>query len=108
MSPEIHTERTMLQVLNEHHDWAFNLGQGEVLCVGCNWSSKVGLLDPAAEAFRAHQADALTAAGFASAKATQAQTLRDASDAYPLETAFGGAEHAVLWLKQRAKEIQDQ
>lgn len=31
-----------------------------------------------------------------------AQALRDASSAYPLETACGGAEHAVLWLKERA------
>jgi hypothetical protein len=35
-----------------------------------------------------------------------AQTLREASDAYPLETAYGGAEHAVLWLKERATEIE--
>lgn len=38
--------------------------------------------------------------------AIQAQALREASDAYPLETAYGGAEHAVLWLKQRAEEIE--
>lgn len=36
----------------------------------------------------------------------QAQTLRDASDAYPLETAYGGAEHAVMWLKERASEVR--
>lgn len=36
-----------------------------------------------------------------------AQTLREASDAYPLETAYGGAEHAVLWLKERADRITE-
>lgn len=35
-----------------------------------------------------------------------AQALRDASDAYPLETAYGGAEHAVNWLKQRAEHFE--
>lgn len=35
-----------------------------------------------------------------------AQVLREASYAYPLETAYGGAEHAVLWLKERATEIE--
>lgn len=34
-----------------------------------------------------------------------AQALREASDAYPLETAYGGAEHAILWLKERADRI---
>lgn len=35
-----------------------------------------------------------------------AQALRDASEAYPLETAYGGAEHAVLWLKERAEQFE--
>lgn len=43
----------------------------------------------------------------AAAPHIEAQTLREASDAYPLETAFGGAEHAVLWLKDRAKQIKE-
>jgi hypothetical protein len=38
--------------------------------------------------------------------AIKAQALREASDAYPLETAYGGAEHAVLWLRQRAETIE--
>ena len=33
-----------------------------------------------------------------------AQTLKEASEAYPLETAYGGAEHAVMWLQERAIE----
>lgn len=36
----------------------------------------------------------------------KAGALREASDAYPLETAYGGAEHAVLWLKERAAYIE--
>lgn len=36
----------------------------------------------------------------------KAEALREASDAYPLETAYGGAEHAVLWLKERAANIE--
>ena len=35
-----------------------------------------------------------------------AQTLREASDAYPIETAYGGAEHAILWLKERADALE--
>ena len=42
----------------------------------------------------------------AAAPHIKAQALREASDAYPLETAYGGAEHAVLWLKQRAETIE--
>jgi len=34
-----------------------------------------------------------------------AQALREASDAYPLETAYGGAEHAVMWLKERSEDM---
>lgn len=34
-----------------------------------------------------------------------AHELREASAAYPLETAYGGAEHAVQWLKARAEHI---
>lgn len=34
-----------------------------------------------------------------------AHALREASDAYPLETAHG-AEHAVLWLKDRADQLE--
>jgi hypothetical protein len=34
-----------------------------------------------------------------------AQAIREASAAYPLETAYGGAEHAVNWLNERAEEI---
>ena len=34
-----------------------------------------------------------------------ARALREASAAYPLETAYGGAEHAVNWLKARADQI---
>lgn len=36
----------------------------------------------------------------------KAEALREASDAYPLETAMGGAEHAVLWLKERAEQLE--
>jgi hypothetical protein len=36
----------------------------------------------------------------------KAEALREASAAYPLETAYGGAEHAVNWLKDRAEYIE--
>lgn len=42
----------------------------------------------------------------AAAPILEAQTLRKASAAYPLETAYGGAEHAVNWLKDRAEHIE--
>ncbi|AYR01050.1 hypothetical protein PBI_ISOLDE_82 [Arthrobacter phage Isolde] len=38
--------------------------------------------------------------------AIKAHALREASDAYPLETAYGGAEHAVNWLRERAEHIE--
>lgn len=58
----------------------------------------------AAKAFIEHGtlSDTLTAA----APHIAAQTLREASDAYPLETAYGGAEHAVIWLNERADHIE--
>lgn len=35
-----------------------------------------------------------------------AQTLTNAANAYPLETAYGGAEHAINWLRERAKDLE--
>ena len=53
-----------------------------------------------------HKTWALLAGAIAAAAPhIAAQALREASDAYPLETAYGGAEHAVTWLKQRAETI---
>jgi ribosomal protein S7 len=42
----------------------------------------------------------------AAAPILEARVLREASAAYPLETAYGGAEHAVNWLKDRAEYIE--
>lgn len=49
---------------------------------------------------------AFRAALEAAAPHLAAQTLREASAAYPLETAYGGAEHAVQWLKDRPKPLK--
>lgn len=30
----------------------------------------------------------------------------NAANAYPLETAYGGAEHAINWLRERAADLE--
>lgn len=62
--------------------------------------------DGSRQAVRDYYLDDARAALSAAAPFIAAQVLREASDAYPLETAYGGAEHAVLWLKGRAEGIR--
>ena len=60
-------------------------------------------IEAAARAFIDHGTLGPTIA--AAAPYIAAQALREASDAYPLETAYGGAEHAVMWLKERSEDM---
>jgi hypothetical protein len=64
------------------------------------------------EAYEAHQADALTAAGFGPVKAAQAGALREAADAMTRESPGAGPwgtpqyEHQAGWLRARAASIE--
>jgi hypothetical protein len=77
--------KTMAEVLNEHSDWAWSGEQGEVLCIGCDWSKKLTMIDPAAVHFRAHQADALAAEGYGPVRDAGAAGIRSVCDIWGSE-----------------------
>ena len=74
----------MVEVLKSHSDWLWSMERGEVLCAGCDWSQRPGLMESSHDTFRAHQAAALSAAGYGlvadANREARAQALEEAAD----------------------------
>jgi hypothetical protein len=99
--------KTMAEVLGAHGqlDTSSDGERWLVSCMGCSWSQEAD--DPCME-FAAHQADALTAAGFGPVKAAQAGALKAAAEAAEgmHDPVAPDCQEWADWLRARAASIE--
>jgi len=65
--------KTMAEVLAEHDDWTYLIARNAMVCRGghCGWTKPLSEDESSRDAYRAHQADALAAAGYGPVREAQ-------------------------------------
>lgn len=77
---EANVAKTMQEVLAEHDDWTYLIQRNAMVCKGCGWTKPLSEDESSRDAFRAHQAAVLSAAGYGLVAEVRAQALEEAAD----------------------------